>query len=219
MASYFNLTLDTTAPGGVTLSINGGAAYCTSPNVTLSVGCGDGSTNGYQMKIWGISGAADEAGAAWETFAASKSVTLTSGDGLKTLYGKVRDALGNESAAVSAAVTLDSTKPAATVTGPDVSAVSKLSGYSAASFSFVSDSAFTEYKVKVVPAISSLHSAGTAIGTSNGSVNMAGSGSFAANTAIACTITGGDLEAASSGDGVKIVKVFVKDVAGNWSEA
>lgn len=30
MASYFNLTLDTTAPSGLTLSINDGALYATS---------------------------------------------------------------------------------------------------------------------------------------------------------------------------------------------
>ena len=36
MASYFNLTLDTTAPGGVTLSINSGATYCTGAAVIKS---------------------------------------------------------------------------------------------------------------------------------------------------------------------------------------
>ena len=35
MASYFNLTLDTLAPDGLTLSINDGALYTTSATVTL----------------------------------------------------------------------------------------------------------------------------------------------------------------------------------------
>lgn len=219
MASYFNLSLDTAAPSGVTLPINSGAAYCTGTGVVLTIGCSDASTTGYQMKIWGISGAAAEANASWESFAATKSVALATGDGLKTVSVKVRDAVGNESAAVSATITLDTTKPAVTITGPDVSTVSKLSGFNTVSFSFVSDSPFTEYKVKVVPATSSINSAGTAIGITNGSTNMAATGSFAASTAIQCTINGSDLAAASSGDGVKIVKVFVKDAAGNWSEA
>ena len=50
------------------------------------------------MKIWGIEGAAEEENASWETFAVSKSVNLTSGDGLKTVHIKVRDEVGNESA-------------------------------------------------------------------------------------------------------------------------
>ena len=51
MASYFNLNLDTTAPAGLTLSINDGALYATSTAVTLTIGLSDGETNGYQMKI------------------------------------------------------------------------------------------------------------------------------------------------------------------------
>ena len=49
MASYFNLTLDTTAPGGVTLSINDGALYATSTTITLKIATTDGETTGYQM--------------------------------------------------------------------------------------------------------------------------------------------------------------------------
>ena len=219
MASYFNLALDTTAPAGVTLAINSGAAYCTSTAATLAIGCSDTTKTGYQMKIWGVNGAAAEANAAWESYAASKSVTLTSGDGLKTVSVKVRDAVGNESAAVSDTITLDATKPTVTITGPDVSTISKLASYNVCAFSFVSDSAFQAYKVKVVPATSSIDTAGTQIGTANGSTNMSATGSFAANTAIACTVNGTDLATASAGDGTKIVKVFVQDLAGNWSVA
>lgn len=51
MASYFNLTLDTTAPSGLTLSINDGALYATSTAVKLTIGVSDDVTTGYQMKI------------------------------------------------------------------------------------------------------------------------------------------------------------------------
>ena len=41
MASYFNLTLDTTAPSGLTLQINDGALYATSTAVKLTIGVSD----------------------------------------------------------------------------------------------------------------------------------------------------------------------------------
>lgn len=56
MASFFKLVLDTLAPSGVSLSINSGAEYTTSRNVTLAIGTSDSDTTGYQMKIWGIDG-------------------------------------------------------------------------------------------------------------------------------------------------------------------
>ena len=217
MASYFNLILDTLAPSGVSISINSGAQYTTNTSVQLSISCGDSDTTGYQMKIWGISGATTEKSASWETFSTSKTVTLPSGDGLKTVYVKVRDDVYNESSAASDSITLNTAVPAVTITGPDVTRISKVSPKNVAAFSFIVDCDFIEYKVKVVPSISSLESAGTTIATTNGSTNMSSTGSFSASTAISCTITGADLETASSGDGSKIIKVFVKNSAGTWS--
>ena len=80
MASFFNLFLDTTAPAGVTLSLNDDARYTTSATISAKIGCSDESTDGYQMKIWGVAGAATETEAAWATFAKSKAITLASGD-------------------------------------------------------------------------------------------------------------------------------------------
>lgn len=220
MASYFNLTLDTLAPAGLTVKVNGDAQYTTSTAVTLTIGVSDSATTGYQMKIWGINEVADEASAAWETFATSKSVTLTSGDGLKTVYVKVRDDVGNETAAVSDTITLDTATPVVTVTGPDKPKISKVSGFDKSIFTFMSDVAFVEYKVCVVPTNSSEQNAGTVIPTTGGSINTSGSeGNYPASEAISVTINGTDLATASSGDGVKIVKVFVKTAAGLWSKA
>lgn len=217
MASYFNLILDTLAPSGVSLSINSGAQYTTSTTVSLTISCSDSDTTGYQMKIWGINGVSSESAATWETFTTTKNVTLSNGDGLKTVYVKVRDDVYNESSAASDSITLNTAVPAVTITGPDVTRISKVSPKNVAAFSFVTDCDFVEYKVKVVPSISSLESAGTTISTKNGSTNMSSTGSFSASTAISCTITGADLETASSGDGSKIIKVFVKNSAGTWS--
>lgn len=219
MASYFNLTLDTLAPQGLTIKLNNGSQYTTSKSVTLSIVLTDASTVGYQMKVWGVNGAETEADASWETYSSSKSITLLNSDGLKTVYVKVRDDVCNETAAASATITLDTSVPAVTIIGPDVSRISKTAPKNVATFSFTSDVDFVEYKIKVVPSQSSLNDAGTLIGTANGSANMKGTGTFKKNNAISCKVYGKDLEAASSGDGEKIIKVFVKNAHGTWSVA
>ena len=219
MASYFNLVLDTLAPQGLTVKLNNGSQYTTSKNVTLNISVSDTSTSGYQMKVWGIDGIAKESDAVWETLANVKDITISTGDGLKTVYVKVRDDVYNETAVASTSITLDTSVPAVTIIGPDVSRISKTSPKDVATFSFTSDVAFTEYKIKVVPSKSSLHDAGTLIGTANGSTNMSATGTFKASTAISCKIYGKDLELASSGDGEKIIKVFVKNTVGTWSVA
>lgn len=219
MASYFNLTLDTLAPQGLTIKLNNGSQYTTSKAVQLAINVTDESAVGYQMKVWGIDGIAKESDAVWETLANVKDITLPTGDGLKTVYVKVRDDVCNETAAASATITLDTSVPAVTIIGPDVSRISKTAPKNVATFSFTSDVAFTEYKIKVVPSKSSLHDAGTLIGTANGSTNMTATGTFKASAAITCKIYGKDLEDASSGDGEKIIKVFVKNAHGTWSVA
>lgn len=219
MASYFNLTLDTLAPQGLTIKLNNGSQYTTSKAVQLAINVTDESADGYQMKVWGIDGIAKESDAVWETLANVKDITLPTGDGLKTVYVKVRDDVYNETAVTSTSITLDTSVPAVTIIGPDVSRISKTSPKDVATFSFTSDVAFTEYKIKVVPSKSSLHDAGTLIGTANGSTNMTATGTFKASTAISCKVYGKDLEAASSGDGEKIIKVFVKNAHGTWSVA
>lgn len=219
MASYFNLTLDTLAPQGLTIKLNNGSQYTTNKTVQLAVNVTDESADGYQMKVWGINGVAKESDAVWETLANIKNVTLSTGDGLKTVYVKVRDDVYNETVAASATITLDTSVPAVTIIGPDVSKISKTSPKDVATFSFTSNTAFTEYKIKVVPSNSSLHDAGVQIGTANGSTNMSATGTFKASTAISCKVYGKDLEAASSGDGEKIIKVFVKNAHGTWSVA
>jgi hypothetical protein len=219
MASYFNLTLDTLAPQGLTIKLNNGSQYTTSKAVQLAINVTDESADGYQMKVWGIDGIAKESDAVWETLANVKDITLPTGDGLKTVYVKVRDDVYNETAVTSTSITLDTSVPAVTIIGPDVSRISKTSPKDVATFSFTSDVAFTEYKIKVVPSKSSLHDAGTLIGAANGSTNMSATGTFKASTAISCKIYGKDLELASSGDGEKIIKVFVKNTVGTWSVA
>lgn len=221
MASFFNLTLDTLAPAGVAISLNDNALYTTSEVVTLKVTMTDTETTGYQMKVWGIEGVADEATAAWETYAAEKSITLPHDtDGLKTVSVKVRDDVGNESAVATDDITLDTAVPVVTITGPDKAKISKITGFDISIINFTVDVEFEEYKVCVVPETASTQDAGVTIGTAGGSVNTSGAdGGYPEATNIEVKIAGADLETASGGDGVKIVKVFVKTVAGTWSVA
>lgn len=220
MASFFNLTLDTLAPTGLAVSLNDNAEYTTSATVTLSVEVDDSPTTGYQMKIWGINSAENEDDASWETYTPSKSITLISGDGQKTVYVKVRDDVGNETSAVTDTIILDTKVPSVTITGPDKSKISKVATFNESRFSFSADVAFEEYKVCVVPQNSSTQEAGQVIPTTAGSTNTSGSdGDYEASTPIQVMINGTDLETVSGGDGVKIIKVFVRTAAGTWSVA
>lgn len=63
MASYFNLTLDTLAPQGLTIKLNNGSQYTTSKAVKLAINVTDEPADGYQMKVWGIDGIAKESDA------------------------------------------------------------------------------------------------------------------------------------------------------------
>jgi hypothetical protein len=219
MAAYFNLVLDTIGPASPSILVNNGDGYTANVLVNLTIGTADSPTTGYQMKIWGdISGGpATEGLASWETYNTSKQVTLTSGDGLKTIYVRLRDDVLNESSIASDTINLQATLATVSIAGPDVPKISKIAPKNECNFSFTSDIVFVEYKVKVVSTTSAGNTAGTQIPTTGGSTNMSGTGTFAANTAITCKIKGADLETASSGDGTKIVKVFVKNQAGSWS--
>lgn len=220
MASFFNLQLDTIAPQGVTLKIEDGALYTASANVDLAIGCSDASKTGYTMKIWGIADAVQEEDAKWENFNATKNVNLISGDGLKTVYVKIRDNVWNESTPASATITLNTSIPSVAVVGPDTSIISKVTGKNISTFNFTSDQIFDEYKVGIVESGSSLEGTVTVIPTTGGSVNTSGSANdYPASENIEVKITGADLQtAAGSSDGTYIIKVFVKNKAGTWSK-
>ena len=225
MANFFAVTLDTTGPSSPSISLAGGATYATAQLITAALGVGDGVTTGYQMKIWGdvdtaydANIKASEGASAWFTYATSKQIQLSAGDGVKTIYAKFRDDVYNESAQASDTITMDTTVPVVTLTGPTVNKISKQVGKNSFQGSFTVDGTYEEYKVKVVPASGSDHTAGAVIPTAGGSSNTSGNaGGYNGATPVTITVTGTDLENASSGDGSKIIKVFVRDGANNWS--
>ena len=223
MPNNFLLTLDTTAPSNASVLIEGGSTYATNQLVTLTIATDDGDTTGYQMLIWGdVDTAYDtavqdlEGSSNWITYATSKQVKLSTGDGSKNIYLKIRDDVHNPSAQASNSILLDTTLPVVTISGPDVSKISKIEGHNVCSFSFQVDTEFEEYKVKVVSAVGAAHDTGTLIGTANGSTNMSGNAGYTASTPINCSVYGADLELASAGDGDKIIKVFALQNA-QWS--
>jgi YD repeat-containing protein len=101
-------TVDTTPPTG-TITVNAGAAFTNSPNVTLTLFCNDdNSCSQMQFSNDNVTYSAPE------TFATTKAWTLTSGDGTKTVYAKFKDTPGNWSSAYSNTILLDTTAPTTT---------------------------------------------------------------------------------------------------------
>jgi len=97
-------TIDTTAPTSNSVSINSGATYSTSIGVMLTLA----STGATQMMVSENSGFS---GASWETYSTSKSFTLSTGDGTKTVYVKFKDSVDNTSSSVSDTIILDTANP------------------------------------------------------------------------------------------------------------
>ena len=95
------ITLDITAPSNLTLSINQGS-YTNSQTVNLTISAEGGPNTMYLSNN----------GESWTSYdyATSKSWTLSSGDGSKTVYLRVADAAGNNGSK-TATITLDTTDP------------------------------------------------------------------------------------------------------------
>ncbi|CAL1520729.1 hypothetical protein [Chitinophaga sp. MM2321] len=98
-------TIVRTAPTG-SLTINGGAAYTNSPTVNLAIT----SANANEMHFANDG----EPYTAYEPIAATKSFTLSPGDGSKTVHMQLKNATGNE-AVFDASITLDQTPPATSI--------------------------------------------------------------------------------------------------------
>ncbi|PJA15529.1 hypothetical protein CO112_03570 [Candidatus Dojkabacteria bacterium CG_4_9_14_3_um_filter_150_Dojkabacteria_WS6_41_13] len=106
------IVLDTTGPTG-NLVINAGSSLTNDRTLSLTLTSTDELSTVAEMMI---SEDAAFTGASYETYATSRTYELTStGDGVKTIYVKFKDALGNESAAYSAEIELDTTGPSAPV--------------------------------------------------------------------------------------------------------
>lgn len=222
--SYFYLELDTTAPANPSIIIENGSQFANQQLVEIAIDCTDEDTYGYQMKIWGdVDESYDsdiqskEETSNWITYQTSKQIKLSSGAGEKVLFLRIRDDVWNVSAQASDSIILDTSIPVVTITDPDVKKISTVAGKDTVNFSFQCNEDFVAYTVRVVNSLGATHDTGQQIPTTNGSVNMSGTGDFPSGIPIHCSIKGKDLQSASSGDGKKIIKVFVQDKSGLWS--
>ncbi|MDF1563163.1 MAG: carboxypeptidase regulatory-like domain-containing protein [Deltaproteobacteria bacterium] len=102
------ITLDTVGPTGARLAIDQ-APYAGSRNLTLTTGAQGAS----EMVVSLAPDFTDLAGnpVAWESYDVSTTLQLPDADGPYVLYGKYRDAAGNETVRLDAAVTLDRDAP------------------------------------------------------------------------------------------------------------
>ncbi len=119
-SSVRSFTIDTQPPTSLSISVNSGASYATSTSVTLTLSA-TGAT--YMM----ISNNTNFSGASWESYATTKSWTLSSTDDTKTVYFKAKDnavgdqgstAYANIASAVSDTIILDTSAPTVTPQSP-----------------------------------------------------------------------------------------------------
>ncbi|MCX7004208.1 MAG: hypothetical protein NTV22_13185 [bacterium] len=101
-----NILVDTTAPTNTSILINAGAAYTSNRTVTLSIHAED--ITAIEMMIDNSVGFPS---GVWEAYSTTKKWTLAAGDGLRVVYVKFRDAVLNESLAVSDSIIVDTTPP------------------------------------------------------------------------------------------------------------
>lgn len=233
MSNYVRITLDTIGPSGVSAEINGDETVVTSTAVTLTVECEDENTEGYQMKIWGVEGALTPEEAVWETYRTEKNVTLPAGDGLKTVSVIVRDDVWNESVVVTDTVTLNTKVPRVESLTVTNSKISFADGRNITTGVFWADEPVDAVKVMLVQDVNATHNnpSNCAILRTNGSYlsdeadgcvysteSLEGTGNVDTVHGFEFVLYAADVAAASPGDGVKIIKAFVRSKAnGNWS--
>ncbi|NLN75593.1 MAG: DNRLRE domain-containing protein [Armatimonadetes bacterium] len=109
--------IDLTAPKNCSIKINGGATHTKSATVTLTLAATDPLSGMSQMQF-STNGTSYSTA---EAYATSKSYTLPSGDGSKTVYVKFKDKVGNWSAAVSSSIILDTVAPTISISNPSES--------------------------------------------------------------------------------------------------
>ena len=106
------ILLDTTIPTGLVI-INSGASFTTSTGVTLTLTYSDDGSGVSQVRFSNYGTWDTEA---WENPSATKSWTLTSGDGTKTVYYQIEDNAGLLSSTYSDTITFEAPTPAPTTT-------------------------------------------------------------------------------------------------------
>ena len=187
---------DKTPPSG-SIKINNNSSYTSSTNVTLNLSASDkgsGMGKGAKMRF------ANSSWSSPENYKTSKSWSLTSGDGTKTVYAKFCDAKGNwMKSASSDTIILDTSKPAQPSVSDSGSTTSSTSSLYASWSASDTTSGIAEYQYQLTQD----SSAGTVI------VSWTSAGTSASVTKTSLSLTSGK----SYYFGVK-----AKNGAGLWSD-
>jgi len=113
LAANVNVVVDNHPPTG-SVVINGGAAFTNNRTATLTLSATDALTGVTQMRFSNTGSSYSTA----EAYATTKSWTLATGAGLKTVYVQYKDGAGNWSAGSTATITYDATVPAISGVSP-----------------------------------------------------------------------------------------------------
>ena len=111
-SSDFNLYVDSTPPTG-TIQIDGALAYANSTSVSIGMNVGDGETSVTEMRFSNDG----SSWSAWEPFSGTKSWTLPSGDGLKTVYAEFRNTV-SMTTVITDSIYLDTAPPTTSASSP-----------------------------------------------------------------------------------------------------
>ncbi len=102
-ATVCNWIVDAITPTG-SLIIDNGNDYTNNASVMLNI---VGASDGQQMRF---SNTSDFSGVEWETFSSIRNWVLSTGDGIKTVYGEIKDSSG-EVITIDDTIELDTTPP------------------------------------------------------------------------------------------------------------
>ena len=190
-------TADNTAPTG-TIQINGGAASTTSTAVTLSLICNDSGSGCSQMQFSND----NVTYSAPEAFAVTRSWTLSSGSGPKTVYVKFKDVVGNWSSAYIAVITLiaETISTPNTPSGSTSGTIGSLYTYSTGG----STSSFGHSLQYLMDWGDGTDSGWLAVGTTSASKSWASAGNYTVKVMARCALDTGLISSWSSGLSVSI---------------
>lgn len=104
---FDTIILDTTPPHSLSILINAGTIETNSTSVILALDAHDEHSGVFQMSF-SVDG---KTWMPWLDFANSTSYNVSSGDGEKTIYFKVKDSIGNVADPVFASIILNTTTP------------------------------------------------------------------------------------------------------------
>ena len=233
MSNYINLPLDTLGPQNVSVILNDGEQVTSEKAIRYSVTCSDSDTSDFQMKIWGTEACPSEADADWQAYVNSGTVYTDDETGLKTIYFKLRDDVYNESETVAAMVNYVNERPCIRglfVTPVKLSLVDKKN---VASGGFNFSETIDAVKIKIVSDVNASHDdpSNISIPTANGSEmwddlapdsysisTLDYEGIIPSSMSVSFYINAKDIVSVAPGDGVKIVKFFVRSAfSGLWS--